>query len=393
MPLILFFHKSRSFYSFSLEISIFLYATLLYFVIGQEDVKMFVVSNMVFIICCLYFRFFIGNSLLRFRFSVAVFYALLAVSTVVMYLNHLYPDQIDTLRAKLIGDPVNQSPSGITSAIFSFGYQLAALTVFIFLYTFMKKGAVPIFIVFALSLAAIYYGMQRSVLVDFFACLGIFLFIYFGFRKFMLVAAIAAVLIFGLMPLVINNNSQRDNIFSKNKQNLEEGEQRTDLVTENLKIYANYPLGLIFYNKKWSDVIRGNPAYPEGITSHNAYLMFFTYLGPVLGIVFLIGLYYRVGSIFKYALTLIKGLKDPLLIAMCFSLLAACINSLFHNAWLLETANGVIVFIYVGVIHYYKVFTPSLNPIPNKPEQIKSTDQHVHHENSVLAPVYRPERH
>src|SRR5690606_5998068 len=93
-----------------------------------------------------------------------------------------------------------------------------------------------------------------------------------------------------------DNLDSYNNIITKNENNMQEY-NRSTLAAENLRIYSGYPYGLIFYGKNWSDVIYRNEVFSSGITSHNAYLMFLTYLGPFLGLGILIGLYHRIGKI------------------------------------------------------------------------------------------------
>src|SRR5690606_10076048 len=140
-----------------------------------------------------------------------------------------------------------------------------------------------------------------------------------------------------------------NNILTKNINNDAEF-NRSGLMLENLNIYSEYPLGLIFYGKNWGDVIYRNPVFSSGITSHNAYLMFLTYLGPIIGIALLWIIYSKVLKISVHA---VKGIRKPenaLLICLCFSFLGASINSLSHNAWLIS-ADGPTLFLYFSILH------------------------------------------
>jgi hypothetical protein len=130
------------------------------------------------------------------------------------------------------------------------------------------------------------------------------------------------------------------------------------LTAENLRIYSEYPLGLVFYGKTWGDVIYRNQVFSSGITSHNAYLMFMTYLGPFLGIGFLFVIYIGVFRIAYHALKEIKKRENALLVCLCFSFIAVSINAVAHNAWLLS-ADGPTLFLYFSILHFDKVKTSS----------------------------------
>lgn len=358
LPLIVLFGKFRPPYLYVKESVIIFVASFLYFVVAQEDVKSFVVVLMVSLFSAGYFQFVVGDSRRKFNVSVLIFFGFLVLSSVIMYLDHFNPDKIDVIRYHLNGaDEIVQTPSGITSKIFTFGYQIAALTVFLFLYAYRSsRREILVPLALAFSAIAIYYGMQRSVLVDFAITVGLFFLAYLPFSRILVVAGVAGVMLLAVNTMDIASENHGDNIFSKNERNQEDGEHRSNLVIENLKIYSSYPYGLLFYNKKWEEVIRGNPAYPEGITSHNAYLMFITYLGPFIGITLLIALFYRIGKVFRFCLDKSNARDHPMLVCLCFSFLSASINSCFHNAWLLDMADGVMLFLYFSIIHYYEKF-------------------------------------
>jgi hypothetical protein len=125
---------------------------------------------------------------------------------------------------------------------------------------------------------------------------------------------------------------------------------RSTLAAENLRIYSDYPYGLIFYGKDWSDVTYRNEVFSSGITSHNAYLMFLTYVGPFLGLGILAGLYYKISKIIINAFRNVKKKKYALMICLCCSFIAVSINSLSHNSWLVS-ANGPTFFLYFAILH------------------------------------------
>jgi hypothetical protein len=328
-------------------------ACFLYYLWGQDDIKAFAVNVITIVTCGLYFNFFVGDNRSRFNKSVLALMVLLMISAVIMLLNHMYPTQINALRSTLIGGPIKQSPAGITDSIFNFGYHLAALTPFIYL--FSLKYRFPVFtqfLILAVCLVFIYLGMQRSVLVTFFASVVLFLVFYYKGRAVFVFGTIG-VLAFVLMNFVDfkdASQSKYDNIFAKNERNAEKGEDRGNLVKENLRIYADHPYGLVFYGKNWTDVTRGSFILRNGLTSHNAYLMFLTYLGPFIGLLLLFSIYQRVYGAFKMALTDIRGRSQALLVCLCFSFLSISMNSLFHNGWILN--SGATIFLYFAILHF-----------------------------------------
>ncbi|MDB5013436.1 MAG: hypothetical protein JWQ25_1638, partial [Daejeonella sp.] len=245
--------------------------------------------------------------------------------------------------------------SGICVAIFSFGYQLSALVAFLFVCSILYTRSLIIRGVVLFScLIFIYFGMQRSVLITFAVSAVIFLAFYYRYKVIIIlgITVIAAGISYSYFKS--EGASEYDNIFAKNERNAEE--DRGNLMTENIKIYSDYPLGLMFYGKKWNDVTKYNKVYAGGLTSHNAYLMFITYLGPFIGITLLLLVYYRIGKIFKIALLNINNPEYSLLLCLCFSFLAISLNSMFHNASFIG-AEGASVFLYFAILHRYNMQT------------------------------------
>lgn len=328
----------------------------LFYVLGQADIKSFYVNLFVIIICGLYFNYFVRSNSRRFNYTVLIFVLLLLFSSVVMLLNHQLGPAIDLLRAQLIGREIEQSPSGIAASIFTFGYQVAALTTFAFLYT--MKFRWPFYlqvVVLGFCLIFIYFGMQRSAVVTFVFTVLLFLIFYYKSKAIFVVGVLSVVgfLLFNFINTQqANSSTQYDNVFAKNER--KSGENRSSLVTENLEIYGNYPYGLIFYGKSWSDVTRNSHIFGNGLTSHNAYLMFITYLGPFLGVALLISIFYRPIKAFLMAVSDVRDEENAMLICLSFALLAVSINSLFHNGWLLD-GNGPTVFLFFATLHRSKM--------------------------------------
>ena len=353
IPLIALFFKSGEKFLYLKEAIVLLVAEFIYYGIALSNLNDFLVNFLTIIVCLLFFNFFIGKDRGRFIASVSIFFGLLLLSAIIMVLNHMYPAPINQLRSRLIESPIEQSPSGIASFIFTFGYQLAPLVTFlcVSLISFRKSWILKI-VIFMACLGFIFLGMQRSVLIAFSLSCLLFLILYYRYKA---LPVIGLILIFAVVfsKYFIAESSNYDNILSKNERNADEN--RGNLMTENLNIYANYPFGLMFYGKNWNEVTKYNTVYSGGITSHNAYLMFFTYLGPFLSIMLFLLCYFKFGKVFKTIFHGIRDKKNALLISLFFAFLAASLNALFHNAWLFS-ANGPTVFLYFATLHLYNQY-------------------------------------
>lgn len=352
LPLITLFKEDRIRFLYGPELLLMWIAMFLYDVAGLSDHKLFISNAMTISMCALYFNYFSGTNRKRFKVSIYVFYGLLLFSALVLVLNPFYPEKINMLRSVLMGEQVIQSPSGIAVYQFNFGYQLAALVPFLFIYSYVYHKHFLLKATILLScLVFIYLGMQRSVFIGFLCASFLFLWAYYKYKA-VLVVLLAVVAGTMLYTFVLKDNfDSYNNILSKNEQSSSEYD-RTTLTAENLRIYAEYPYGLIFYGKTWGDVIYRNQVFSSGITSHNAYLMFLTYLGPILGIGLLIALYYKVLRIAIRALREVRKKENAMMVCLCGAFLAVSINSLSHNSWLLS-ANGPTFFLYFAIIHLH----------------------------------------
>ncbi|WP_026897150.1 O-antigen ligase family protein [Daejeonella oryzae] len=353
IPLIIFFKDKSVAFLYKKEIIVLTISLILYYFIGSNNLNALSINLFVLTTAALYFNYYVGLNPNRFKKSILYFIAFLLFSAIIMLLNQFLGVRINSLRSLLIGAPVRQSPSGITATIFNFGYQLAPVVTFIFIYACtQKKNLIVIMSVFLFSIICIYFGLQRSVLVSFGVSVLVFSLIYYRFKS-VIIILFALVAAFALYTYVIKTaDIQQDNILAKNERT-EGGGSRAGLVTENLKILTDHPFGLIFYGKNWEEVTYRNPAFRGGLTSHNAYLMFITYLGPFFGIGLLFLLYYPIWRSFKKVLYYSREPENALLVSLCFSFLAVSLNALFHNAWLLN-ANGPTVFLYFGILHLGK---------------------------------------
>lgn len=351
VPLMLFFKDKTLPFLYRKEVLLFTVAAFFYYVLGQHDIKSFCAYSLVVFICALYFNFIIGSSAARFHNSILIFFLLLLLSALIMVLNHFYISQSIKIRELIMGEQVLQSPSGISVTIFTFGYQLAALVSFVFIYSFTyRKPFIWKAIVLLVCSILIYLGMNRSVFVAFVFTSLVFLLFYEGYRSVFIIGVLLAVG-YGFYTYVVKDSlDAKNNIVTKNEEN-DARYNRSGLSLENIKILENYPYGLIFYGKTWSEAVYRNQVFSTGLTSHNAYLMFVTYLGPFLGFGLLIALYYKVLKVLRQAIENIKIREYSLIVCLCFSFLAVSINALSHNAWLIS-ADGPTVFLYFSILHF-----------------------------------------
>ncbi|HEY0668394.1 MAG TPA: hypothetical protein VGD22_09485 [Sphingobacteriaceae bacterium] len=357
-PLIFLFKEKIRSIPYHKEIWAILAAIFFYYIIGLSDVRSFLANSISVGICILYFYYFISSNTKRYNYSIIIFYSLLTFSAIVMVFNNYFP-AVNSLREFIMGEPVLQSPSGIAISQFTFGYQLAALAPFLLIYTFLfHKPLLVKVLVFLTCLGFIYLGMQRSVLVTFVISVTLFLMYFYRFKAVLVIttAIFAGVVFFNFV--LEENTSSSDNILAKNINN-DASHNRTLLTAENLNIYADYPLGLVFYGKTWGDAIYRSQVFSSGFTSHNAYLMFITYLGPFLGLGLLVFIYSKVVRIGFNALKEIRFRQNKLLLCLCFSFLAISINALSHNAWLIS-ADGPTLFLYFSILHLNKLQTEEI---------------------------------
>ena len=352
-PLILLFREGSKKVLYSKELIAFSLALISYFAFGLGTFPTVFATFLNIVLCMFYFNYFIGSNTARYNLSIFIFFVLLGVSALVLVFNN-YFEGVDRLRAILVDDVILQSPAGISTTQFTFGYQLAAFTPFLLIYTFVFQK--PLFIrllAFLACLLLIYLGMQRSVFVTFVSAISLFLILTYRVKAVFFIA-IAVFFSVAFYNLVLQNDvNSRDNIVAKNINNDPE-HNRSLLTAENLRIYSEYPFGLIFYGKTWGDVIYRNQVFSSGITSHNAYLMFITYLGPFLGLWLLFVVYNGVVRIGYRALKEIRNKDNALLICLCFAFIAVSINAAAHNAWLLS-ADGPTLFLYFSILHFDKV--------------------------------------
>lgn len=343
-------------FSYLKEVVLLGIGVFLYYVIGMNDSKTFFVTFIIIVTCACYFNYFVGLNTVRLNLSIIFFYSVLLISMVIMALDHSYQDMIDPLRTMLLGDQIKQSPSGLAFTEFTFGYQVAAFSVFFFVLVCVYRQTVFLqVLVLLICLAVIYLGMNRSAFVSFVGAIILFLFVYYRYKAVFLVVASVLISFAVYFYVLKDNTDDKNNILSKNIAKEDVEIDRAEMASENLKIYADYPLGLIFYGKNWEEVSYRNPAFPLGLTSHNAYLMFLTYLGPFLAIGLLFGIYSRISKLFWLTIKRVRFKQRSLFLALLFSFLAVSANALFHNAWLV-TADGPTLFLFFAIMQAAKIY-------------------------------------
>lgn len=354
------------------ECILFTVALFLYNIVGLGDSVSFFASLITILTCALYFNYFVGSNPVRFNASVFISFALLLVSMIILVLDHYFVSTIDPIRALMLGEPVKQTPAGLSLTQFTFGYQTAAFSAFVFVltYTFRQNVFVKV-IAFCVCMACLYLGMNRSAFVSFVGAAVIFLFVYYRFKAVFLVAA-ALLIGFAIYTFVLKENADdKNNILAKDQAKEANDFNRVNLAAENLKIYADYPYGLIFYGKNWDEVTYKNIVFEPGLTSHNAYLMFITYLGPFLGIGLLIGIYYKITRLFRRTIKQGRLKSNALMLCLFFSFISVSLNALSHNAWLVA-ADGPTLFLYFAILQGARIYEtqPVADEVPVEEEAV-----------------------
>jgi membrane protein implicated in regulation of membrane protease activity len=371
LPLIfLFSDPVNDHFRYTKEMVIFFIAGIMYFLIGMQNITSFFAVMIVITFCALYFNYFIAGNRKRFDLSVWIFYSLLSVSGIILLLDHQF--KIPEIRSFLAGDVILQSPSGISTTMFNYGYQAAALSAFLAVATAIySKSFITHLLSIALCILLIFYGMQRSVLVAFGIGLMVFWIFYYRYRTVLMIGMFVLAGIFSTQYLDRFSSDKQQNILSKNQHNKDDGEKREGLIMENLEVISDYPFGLIISGKSWNDVVKNNLVYKSGehvITSHNAYLMFITYVGIVGGILFLYLIYRKVISVIWLALKNIYDKDNALLICLGISFISISLNSFFHNGWLLG-GSGPTLFLYFSILHLDGIKKEKLSKIVASPLQ------------------------
>lgn len=350
------------------ELIIFVIGVFFYQVVGMSNYIGFFAILLTVIPCALYFNYFVGSNKLRYYSSLLMFFFLLAGSMVIMVLDHSMAGIIDPIRSMLLGEPVKQSPSGLAVTQFNFGYQVVSLSTFAFIASCTTRQYLIVrVLVLAACVICIYLGMNRSAFISFGIAVTLFLFIYYRYKAVFLVAA-TVIICFGLYTYVLKDNmDEKNNILSKNQAKQANDFNRINMAAENLKIFADYPFGLVFYGKTWDEVTYRNPMFTFGLSSHNAYLMFITLLGPFLGLGILWAIYYKTVRLFWQTIKNVKHKGNAIYVALFFSFIAVSLNALSHNGWLMSV-DGPTLFIYFAVLHHSKLKDPIIQAEPVQEE-------------------------
>lgn len=356
--LLFFLEPSVRRFAYYRESALFTFALFFYYIVGMDDYKSFFACLVIILVCAFYFNYFVGLNKLRFKVSVILFYSLLLLSMLIMVLDHNYQNTVDALRSTMLDEKVKQSPAGLSITQFIFGYQVAAFTTFVFvLVCVLRKNILIKALAFCVCAICLYLGMNRSAFISFGSALVVFLFAYYRFKAVFIIAA--TVLIgFAIYTYVLKDNlDNKNNILAKNEAKEANDYNRVNLADENLKIYEDYPFGLIFYGTNWDEATYKNPVFTFGLTSHNAYLMYITYLGPFLGLGLLWGIYHKAARFFWQTIHQIHLKNNALPVALLFSFLGVSLNALSHNAWLIS-ADGPTLFLYFSIMQCSKIYMP-----------------------------------
>lgn len=363
LALVFFIERPAQAFAYHYEMIVIIIALFIYDGIGMGDYKAFAMASSTILTCALFFNYFVGLSKWRFNLSVTVFLALLFISMILMVLDHSYQTVIDPIRSVILGTQIEQSPAGLAITQFTFGYQVAAFTAFVFVLTYKFKGHILLKIIaLVVCGVCIYLGMNRSAFISFIVAAILFLFVYYRFKGVLLVTLTLLIGFLAYTYVIKDNLDDKNNILAKNQAKQANDFNRVDMSIENLKIYADYPFGLIFYGKNWDDVSYKEYFFQFGLTSHNAYLMFITYLGPILGLGLLGAIYYRIAVLFFLTMKHIRIKNYAMLVCFLFGLIAVSINALSHNGWFLS-ADGPTVFLYFGTLQCAKIFLPETRQI------------------------------
>lgn len=358
-PLLILFRDETVNFEYSYEWIVFFIALLIYKLIGDENISAFLALIINITCLIIFFNYIIAYSRERLLLSINIFVGLLFISGVLMLVDHQYP--IDNIRSMLAAETVIQRPSGIATTLFSFGYQMAALTPFLLVSSIVYKRSWILGVcLFILSICFIFFGMQRSVFVAFSFVVVPFLIFYYRAKSLLFLSGIVLLVIVGQGYVEkFSGEKNQLNILNKSIKQADRNENRDDLISENLKIIAQYPFGLIFYNLTWNQIAQHNFIYKTGhtvITSHNAYLMFITYLGPLLGLLILTLLYFKISQIIWHAFKQIKLKENAMLVCLSCSFIAVSLNSFFHNEWLLSE-SGPTHILYFSLLQLTKINT------------------------------------
>ncbi|MGN0002940.1 MAG: O-antigen ligase family protein [Sphingobacterium composti] len=358
-PLMIFYKDEDVDFVFGYEAIVFFIATLLYTLLAEQDIASFFAFLIKLACLVMFFNFIIASNIKRFNLAIYIFITLLFLSGIIMLIDHQF--KIADLRSMLVFTPITQSPSGISVTLFIFGYQMAALTAFLLPFLILsRKNWLLSLVIMAFAICFIFFGMQRSVLVSFGLSSLLFILFYYRAKSVFILGGIVILLFIGQnFSDQFSSDKNQQNILNKNVKQTNNNEDRGDLMTENLKVIADYPFGLIFYNKSWNDVVWHNHVYKNGsviITSHNAYLMFITYLGPLIGLLLLLLIYWKLTQIVWNSFKNIRQKENIMLLALSCSFIAISANSMFHNDWLLS-ANGPTLILYFSLLHLTKIKT------------------------------------
>lgn len=355
--LLLFIKKPIQPIDYMKEIGFAAASIFLYYIVGMDDYTTFFANLISIVVCAFYFNYFVALSKRRLKITVLLFSIFLFISMVILLLDHNNPGQVDPIRSRMIGTAIEQSPAGLAITQFIFGYQVAAFTAIVFVFVFLNSFSLRLIVrplVVVICMVLVYYGMNRSAFVSFGFVVILFLFVRYRAKALLFISVAALAGVFLYQAALRANMDNKKNILAKTEAKEGVEVNRAQLAEANLRIFADYPYGLMFYGKNWEEVTYRNPDFPFGLSSHNAYLMFVTYLGPFVGLALLIALYYRMIKIFIAAFREVHLKKNILLVTLLFAFIGVSVNAVFHNAWII-TADGPSLFLYFATMQAAKI--------------------------------------
>ncbi|QIL41808.1 hypothetical protein G7074_22595 [Pedobacter sp. HDW13] len=218
-PLIYFYRTEITRFSYGKELLVFFIAAMFFYLIGQADITSFFALLIVAGCFALLFNYVIGTNIQRMNIAVGFFFGVLLLSGLIMFIDHEY--NMAPIRSLLVQEDVLQAPAGISTTIFTFGYQMAALTPFMVVNAVLfKRSWLLNLLLFGLSMCLIFFGMQRSVMVAFAVVVGLFFLSYYKFKSVLLFGLLAGMFFIAQSSLEqFSGDKKQQNILNKSAEN------------------------------------------------------------------------------------------------------------------------------------------------------------------------------
>jgi hypothetical protein len=325
-----------------------------------------VVSLIVFITTIGVIHLYIGEDIRRFNIVVKMIVFTLVLSTLVLIVGQINPALNLQIRSIILDHTSfrTNNVTGLTSEVFHFGYQASALTGIAIAYvTYQKhiKNKLLVYILFFISLFAIFLGMQRAVVFS------IFLYLLFIIREgriryiIYFITFIVFLWSLGLFDQLLAGKT----IFYKIVSNTDKmGWGRLFIQIETVQLLFQYPFGIWVKGLSLDQIMSNHPGYLGyfNISPHNAYLVYML----EMGIPFMLVIGYILFSTFR-AIKNVIYLKDFSTVgigckAIAFALIGLLSVALFHHPSLFDS-SALTVLIYVLFWHIYNLRYNKMNRI------------------------------